>query len=113
MTLRSPETQARYDAVLKEDTGRGLHDVPAIRRFKYWKIIPNDFPYDLVFKTHDMLLPKRVVKERKQLTLAEVMEYEKIIEYIAPHYDCVLENFGRNRSVVGHYHVHLMEYKND
>jgi hypothetical protein len=111
MTLRTPETEARYREVLKTNTGRALADIPAHKEFRFWKIVPNDYPYDAVFSTHDLLLPKRVVKDRLHLRVVEAMELDRILIEQAPWYDCILENTLRKRSVFSHFHLHLLVYK--
>jgi len=87
--------------------------VPSIREFMHWRVIPNEYPYDRLFKTSHMLIIKRAgVRERFDLTINEKLEFDKIMrEYVYPHYSLWLENCPARRTKPGIYHVHLLTYK--
>ncbi len=65
-TFRTKETEEIYRKYRENNPIDGkcvLCAIPSIRDFKYWRIVKNDFPYDLISETHDMILPIRHVKE--------------------------------------------------
>lgn len=64
-----------------------------IEEFQFWKIIPNQFPYDLIAKEHQMLVPKRHVIE----TLLNAEELQEMFYIKANHlakYDHIIEAVG-------------------
>lgn len=92
-----------------------LEQEPSIAEFAFWRIIDNRFPYDMIFKTHRMLLPIRVVAEYQDLNSDEVEELHKILQWMRENsdYDLVFENFPKRRSIHAHYHLHLASYHDD
>lgn len=85
---------------------------PVLFQFKNWRIIANNFPYDAAFEQHHLLVPNRTVANRSELNEAELEELETLMRYGASlDYDCMMENFPRNRTVPGHFHIHLLNYK--
>lgn len=64
--LRTQEGEEKYQKLIAAgylNGGCKLCEAPSIKDFVYWKIIRNDFPYDLIAQIHDMIVPKRHVKE--------------------------------------------------
>ena len=113
--LRSEENEKRYHELIKAgflNDGCKLCEAPALKDFKYWKIIHNDFPYDLIAKVHDMVLPKRHVGE-SQLTKKEKQEYAEIkTSYMEQKYEFILEPMLKVKSIPAHFHLHLIITKN-
>ncbi len=111
MSLRTHAGEAHYAEQKTNNNLIPLADEASVLEYKHWRIIRNRFPYDAVLEEHDMLVPKRVVAERKDLTLEEARELTDILEEMKNSYDFVMENFPRKRSILYHYHLHLGRYK--
>lgn len=61
-TLRTPEGTKKYHDYLDArgaDVGCPLCRKSPLKQFMFWKIVANDFPYEKIAQTHDMLLPVR------------------------------------------------------
>lgn len=119
MALRSKENA---DAYLEAQGGIADHlhlkdysndSEHIIRSFEYWHIISNLYPYDMIAKEHDMLVPKRVFSKLSDCTRLEWEEYKTILNVLETegYYDAVLENFSRGRSILRHLHIHLIVWK--
>lgn len=110
-SLRSSEMVNKYNEHQKTGVlarGCPLCDTEPLKIFKYWKIIENDFPYDLIAKTHHMIVPIRHEAE-KDLTEEELAELGEIKEnYINQGYDYIIEPTVKNKSIPGHFHLHLI-----
>ena len=78
---------------------------------KYWAVIPNDFPYDQVFETHHLLIPKRVFPFASDMTKEEFDELQKMKIDLDKYYDSVMENLYEGRSVHKHFHLQLFVWK--
>jgi diadenosine tetraphosphate (Ap4A) HIT family hydrolase len=113
-SLRTPESQDHYLKLIDEGILNGscvLCTKPAIKEFEYWKILPNDFPYDRIAKVHHMIVPKRHTTE-PELTADEINELNKIKqEYLFHEYDYVMEAAHRKKSIPAHFHLHLIVVK--
>ncbi len=119
MALRS---QKLIDAYKAEQTAhedfRMVKDLSedherVIRSFEHWNIIENLYPYDLIAKEHHMLVPKRVFGKMSECTRDEWNEYKYLLNLFEEedHYDAILENFSKGRSIIRHLHLHLLVYK--
>lgn len=77
-----------------------------------WKIVPNTFPYDAVAERHDMLVAPRHVNF-ESLTKDELYDMRQIIQEITASqtYDAILWNTPKNQTVPGHFHIHLILWK--
>lgn len=124
MFQRTPETQKRYDQARAEgttilqydDDGKAFFDlsrVSLIKYYTYWVMIANDFPYDAIFTTHNMLIPKRVFAFLRDATDAERQEYFAIRKELddEAYYDSIIENFFHSRSAKKHFHAHVVHWK--
>lgn len=80
---------------------------PVLTAFTYWKIIPNDFPYDVIAERHDMLVPIRHVTEL-ELTPEEREEFLAIKNSDAQEYDYLIEGTYKIKSIPEHFHIHLV-----
>ena len=77
-----------------------------IKKFKYWRIIENDFPYDKIAKIHQMIVPRRHISE-DELNKKELDEFKKIKKkHIVKNYDYISE--GMAKSIPNHFHLHLI-----
>lgn len=88
-----------------------LADEPSLHEFTYWRIIVNRFPYDMVYRTSHLLLPRREVGERYNLTPDELYELEELLNgFVDDHYDRYIVNTVWRRSIQAHYHIHLLNF---
>jgi hypothetical protein len=114
MRLRAGEE--RYRAYKKSGgpaKGCPLCYRPAKQTFTHWKIIKNEFPYDRIASTHDMITPLA------HITLDQVppeawYELQTIKkEVIAKQYDSVIEQMPATQSIPEHFHQHLIVIKDE
>ncbi len=109
--LRTRKTAAKYRKFIASRTvgnGCDLCKSPHIKSFKHWKIIKDDFPWDRIAKVHHMIIPKKHVTEEK---LTEVERKELLVikvQYISPIYEVIAEATNRKKSVLDHFHLHLI-----
>lgn len=101
------ERYAAYKATRPENDECALCVKPATQTFTYWKVTPNEFPYDLVAKTHDMIMPIRHAAE-DELTPEEWAEFREIKAGFMQEYDNIIEGTHRTKSIPAHYHLHLI-----
>jgi hypothetical protein len=82
------------------------------RKFKFWKIIANIFPYDKIASKHDMLVPMRHISLESEFTEKEKKELIVIKEKILPKidYDWMMEMLPRKKSAPAHFHLHLIKH---
>ena len=112
ISLRTISGEMTYTLAKKAGRLVSLSEEPALRVWKYWRLIENAFPYDIAFKVHHLLIPIRVIA-KGQLNIAEKEELEIILDLLSDEYDCYLENFVSKQSIKNHYHLHLLTYKDD
>jgi hypothetical protein len=108
--LRTDKTAERYRVHCESgvmNDGCVLCSAAALKTFTYWKIIDNDFPYDLIASTHHMLVPLRHAREQ-ELTEAEWAEFFDIKHSALQSYELLMESTEREKSVPAHHHVHLI-----
>jgi len=111
--LRTEETFQKYQKLIQAGGLEGqcaLCVLPATKMFTFWKIMPNDFPYDNIAKKHDMLVPLRHVTDA-ELTTDELTEFSHIKASLQNEYDYFLEGTTRNKSIPKHFHLHLIVLK--
>ncbi len=112
-TFRTPETEEKY-ALWRAAQLPGAPCVlctrEPLKRFKYWKIVFNEFPYDRIATRHDMLVPLRHASGA-ELNDAERAELEVIKQgYAYKEYRFIIE-VGQTKSMPSHFHLHLLEIK--
>lgn len=113
VSLRTFKDELRYEKTKqtrKNNSKTVLQEETSIREWDKWKLIHNEFPYSSAFKTHHMLLPKRVVSQ-ENLTQQEKNDLEVILKELSQSYDCQLINFSKKQSIKQHFHIHLLVYK--
>lgn len=115
MGLRTKEGREKYEQAIAEGAlanGCKLCEKESLKEFKHWRIMVNDFPYDLIAKAHNMIVPKRHVDE-KGLLEEERRELEDIKNsYIHDEYAFMIEATHRKKSIPDHFHLHLIVSKN-
>lgn len=110
-TLRTKEGEDKYQWARTVNDLKPLPEERLVHEFKFWQVVENRFPYSMIFEIHHMLIPKRVVANRYELTTDEKTELALIKDYyVEPMYDAILENMASHRSVGDHYHIHLGVY---
>ncbi len=99
--------QERTETVL--DGTCPLCSTPTHLEFKYWRIVENTYPYDAVASKHHMLLTKRHLSADRDLTKEETDELIELKESVLDElYTFIMEALPRNKSIPGHYHLHLI-----
>jgi len=101
--------QSRYDNFSKnKDFDEDREKI--IKSYRYWNIIKNLYPYDMIAKEHDMLVPKRIFGKMSECKKEEWDEYKIIMNQLEfdGYYDAMLENFSKGRTVLKQLHLHLI-----
>ena len=114
-TYRSAALTEKYRQHRESDlfkSGCVLCAAPALKTFTYWKIIPNDFPYDLIAGRHDLIIPLRHVTE-EELTAEELAEYRHIKLHEFGEYQYIIESTLHTKSIPAHHHLHLIVCRTD
>lgn len=112
--LRTQATQDAYDNKPHQDDC--FLCVPpeekVIKEYTHFRIIENQYPYDLICSVHHILAPKRHVPHRYYFTEEERDEYFLILHQLekSETYDAIIQNFMHRKSVPEHEHVHLVRY---
>ena len=113
-SLRTPEGTIEFNEHVKnrhKDEKCPLCEKESIKKFKYWRIVNNDFPYDMIAKIHHMIIPIRHVTFTV-LSEAELKEIEEIkVSFINEDYDYIIEATQKNKSIPNHFHLHLIVAK--
>ena len=113
--LRSKKTGDRYAKLRAQKTFNHecrLCPIKSIKDFKYWKIIDNEYPWDLVSKINHILVTKRHTTYQK-LNNAEKKEFDSIkANYINENYQMMVEATDRAKSIPNHFHMQLILLKN-
>lgn len=111
---RSWRTQKMHDIYNNERQADLVSDLcplcqaPSVLEFQHWRIIANKYPYDSVAQTHHLLLIKDHVAEGEISIEAweelKTMKNGKLNEL----YAFIFEALPKNKSVPGHFHLHLL-----
>lgn len=109
-SLRTPETEAQYAHYRehKQPEECYLCTGTALREFQLWRILPNNFPYDRIVKTHHLIVLKRHADENG-LTVPEYNELYDIKSMLKDNYDMLFENTLKRKSIREHHHIHAIE----
>ena len=111
MSARLAITEERY----QEDKAAGhtinILDEPTIFKggYKHFKLVENRYPYDAIFKTHHMLVAKRLGANEKNFTVEEQRELAAIEFAEFYKYSCVITNY-KAKSIKDVWHIHLGIY---
>ena len=119
--LRSEKITKEYDNVKKRRKKEGIIggsflkklEKISIKNFKYWVIVPNRFPYDLIAKEHHIIFLKRdIIFDWDLLKKEEVEEFNFLRKtYFYKKYDALWENFPRTQSIPSRFHLHLIKIR--
>lgn len=112
MSLRTAAGEQAYQDAKANKTTKPLELVPSIKLFDHWRIIENDYPYDVGYKRCHMLIVKRAgVGAWNELNTYELSELDRIKrEYLYDEYDQIIENCPNRRSVSHIFHLHLVNF---
>ena len=115
-TPRTRATQAKYDAVRQKEIDEGycpFCDYEPIKKFKYWKIVANKYPYDRTLSVHHMATPLRHARE-EDLTVEEIAEWEEIRKgAVNDDYEMIFEPTMKGKTRPDHCHWHLAVFKEE
>lgn len=118
VSLRTTHTQRNYDEKIKLLGAKDYHafifdseDREVLEEYRYWFITPNDFPYDRIALSHDLLIPKRIFSNLEEAKEDEYVELLEVKKEISGDYDLCVETLGDNRSINRHFHYHLLELR--
>jgi len=112
---RTEETQLLYQTERQADVKSGnvcpLCNTKSIIEFDHWRIIPNRYPYDAIAKQHDMLIPLRHTSgdDLSEDELTELNSLKHTV--INDKYKYVMESLPKQKSIPGHWHLHLIDPK--
>lgn len=114
MSLRTPATEARYQAARASGQLRHLLGEPAVAEFRLWKVIDNRFPHDRHHTVNHLVVLKRDCPVENISTT----EWEEFWKTIMPWanargYDYIKFNLSNVRSVNATPHLHLMSLKQE
>jgi len=109
MTFRLPATEARYQADIKAGRTKPLTDEPALRQWRYWKLIDNAYPHDKLYSVHHLLVPKSGFVNLMEATSIEIDEYLDIIfnQLVNNGYDVTKNHYPKQQSIKNIFHTHL------
>ncbi|MDO8520976.1 MAG: hypothetical protein Q7S52_02575 [bacterium] len=110
ISLRKPETEARYEEH-RRNKKHGecyLCRADSLKEFEFWRLLPNEFPYDRIVKTHHLISLRRHADENA-LTVPEYNELYDIKHNLRNDYDMLFENTLKHRSIREHFHIHAIE----
>lgn len=94
------------------DTNNIVTTRTIVKKYNYWTMIENDFPYDKVARVHQLLVLNRHVGKEKDLTIAELTELVQLKNQLLENDDYeFLENNIRRRSIPNHFHIHLLIWR--
>jgi len=107
---RSPELDQEYRDFLK------TKPVPfeknkVIENYGDWILVENDYPYDLLYKKHHLLIPRARVGSFTQLNKISQRRYHTLLAHLEDQYDLYFVNMAKGRTVPTHWHCHLAVWK--
>lgn len=108
--MRQDKTQKAYWKYREEPHDCIFCEHEPIKKFKYWAIKENDFPYDRITDRHLLLYTIRHTDEPNTEELRELRLILKVFEDKG-YADAILKNFKKNQSIKNHLHFHLITYK--
>lgn len=113
-SFRTKESEEKFQAFRKTipaDAPCPLCEKQGTENFKFWKIVPNSFPYDKIASTHHMVVPLRHVAE-DELNEEELAEFKEIKEKVLhTEYEYIIEATFKKKSIPAHFHLYLLVAK--
>lgn len=112
MSLRTAAGEQAYQDAKAARKTTPLELVPSLQMFNHWRIVANDFPYDVGYKRCHMLVIKRAGAaswhDLKPEEIAELNELKRT--HLYDEYDQIIENCPSRRSVAHLFHLHLVNF---
>lgn len=110
-SLRRTSSEAYYQSEKELGNTKDLRAEPVIWESEHWLMIANRFPYDSVFKRHDMLIPKRDFAMANEMTEQEYDDLRDTLDsVVCEPYHLFFENSSHRRSNKSLFHLHLATY---
>ena len=81
-----------------------------VKDFGDWWLIENEWPYDLLFKTHHLLIPMKKVTRFRDLPHITQANYHKVLAKLEKDYDTYFVNMPLKRTVATHWHCHIIRW---
>ena len=109
--LRTDEMHQQY---LNAEKNPDFYDsTTPIEVTEYWKIIPNQYPYDAIAEVHHLLVPVRKVVNELDLNVMERVHLDECKAWIRDEqlYDMIIMNFPHQQSAPQRLHYHLIKLK--
>lgn len=100
--LRSEENFQKY-----KKNRKPLESLKSLNEWEHWRLVRNEYPYDMVFDKHDLLILNRKVESIFDLTKAERDELELIVNGRQSIYDGILYPFRHTMTYPDTLHLHL------
>ena len=113
MTMRTPETEAKYATDRLNNNLTPLNKVEPMKEWRFWKLIENSYPHDRHHTVHHMLVLKRPRPNVWRINLFEWLELCRILEEVNPQYDYWKVNFSALQSIKNLPHIHLCVLKSE
>lgn len=111
MTMRLPKDEARYTQAKLNNDLVPLFNEPAIKDYKYWRIVNNRFSHTRIANVNHMIVLKRECNSLLKIRFFEWRELLKIIWEIRHNYDNFAYNLPSMSSVKTIPHAHLYKFK--
>ena len=111
-TWRTEDTHCRYLEERKEAVASDvcpLCSEASIVEYRYWRVIPNKYPYDAVAQRHTMLVPKQHLQEHELSNEAQRELYDLKHGELNEEYKYIMEALPTTKSIPGHFHLHLID----
>lgn len=114
MSLRTERTELNYKIAKENNALNPLNKVYPLENYMHWKIIKNDFPYDVCYKvSHILLIRREGVSSWHELNQDEISELNRLKRTVLyERYDQIVENSPSRRSVPNIFHLHLLKFYN-
>lgn len=107
-SMRTLGLEQKYQQDKLNGVTKDLSEVPALKEWNHWRLIENAYPYDLIYKTHHMLIPITLESKTEKI---EHDEFYFIIRDLEADYDLWFVNMAHRQSVHNLFHVHLACFK--
>lgn len=109
--FRQPSSEIYY----KKQRQNNLNLIPfsdwterIVKEYIYWIVIENSYPWDLISKTHHLLIPRRSFSYEWDMEDEERTELIGIKKELYSTYDMFVENCHSLRSIPDHFHIHCI-----
>lgn len=110
---RLPEDEEKYKKHLAELPPGYCYPCEAevLETYKYWKLVALTYPYNAIASEHYLLALIRHAAGWKNVTSAELLEFQDLLDSGRWRVDQAIFNFPHMQSQPDHLHLHLIKYK--